>query len=499
VRAHGLNGLVIRYILQASACQQLIGYTVFYGNYIMTFSASFDALTAALANNWQAGPRTLTVAQLADLKAVLVTLGKSGNLTEALSLLDSSLSWALGNLAFTPEVQALVSATRASYVAQVAKPTELLGLNAFPYLLRTPPGSLPEGDHISWLMPDGTRGDILKSPSGSAVTTLTLASGYTFGMATGAGDSTLYGNSGVNYLVGAAGNDTLVGQASDDILYGNYGDDALWGNGGNDQLFGGMGDNKLYGGTGNDTLKTEAGADLLDGGTGHDILKSGAGDDQLWGGVGDDQLYGEAGADLLYGGAGRDLLDGGDGTDLLDGGIDYDVLQGGAGDDTLWGQGGWDTLYGGTGNDTLYGGADSDTLYGGLGNNLLAGGDGNDLLVSEGGNDELWGGNGWDYYALSSKAGKTSVYLQDDERGGEDIAFDVMPTLFEKLGNDLVLKLSADSTTIAKGWFADGENTLMFAGIGYLTTSQLNSLWADKSVGYALSPKDTQPFMAVLA
>ena len=80
------------------------------------------------------------------------------------------------------------------------------------------------------------------------------------------------------------GHDRLEGGAGDDSLFGNSGDDVLDGGAGNDMIFGSLGDDIVRGGAGNDALSGGSGADrfVFDSiGDGVDVISDFGGGDVL--------------------------------------------------------------------------------------------------------------------------------------------------------------------------------------------------------------------------
>ncbi|MEB2328388.1 MAG: type I secretion C-terminal target domain-containing protein, partial [Pseudomonas sp.] len=175
------------------------------------------------------------------------------------------------------------------------------------------------------------------------------------GLAGGAGDDVLTGNTLDNYLAGGAGSDTLVGGEGDDVLDGGIGADILQGGIGDDVLIGGAGADALEGGSGMDiadysadgvgiTVDLESGAPGIGGLAAGDTYLDMEG---VIGGSGDDLLAGDTQDNYLDGGLGDDVLSGGGGDDVLIGGLGDDSMTGGAGRDTfVWraGDNGSDTI-----------------------------------------------------------------------------------------------------------------------------------------------------------
>jgi Ca2+-binding RTX toxin-like protein len=152
----------------------------------------------------------------------------------------------------------------------------------------------------------------------------------------------------------------------------------------------------------------------------------------LTGGAGDDVIVGLGGDDTIDGGTGADTIDGGAGNDTLDGGTNNDTVAGGDGDDTIDGGTGNDTLSGGLGNDTVTGGDGNDTVVGGeyvdcaVVDPCTAGADGTDQLTGDAGDDTLVGGNYLDCSAGAEPAtagsdGADTIYGGNGTTTGDTI------------------------------------------------------------------------------
>ncbi|MFO1401338.1 MAG: YqiA/YcfP family alpha/beta fold hydrolase [Steroidobacteraceae bacterium] len=267
----------------------------------------------------------------------------------------------------------------------------------------------------------------------------------------------------------AAGAGSLTGTAGNDVLTGGTGNDFLDGLGGNDTL---------DGRAGNDVLRGGAGTDSLLGGEGSDVLDGGAGSDTMGGGAGDDTYYVDATGDVTTESAGAGL----DGvysavTRTLAANIELLFLTGtGAPNGTgnglanlLRGNGAANTLAGGGGRDILEGGAGNDTLSNASGNTLLSGGSGADRLTGAAGNDLLVGGTGNDALATGSGA---DVILFNKGDGADTVAASTMrdntlslgggaryaDLLFQRSGNDLILKLGAGDQVTFTGYYTGTSN-----------------------------------------
>jgi Ca2+-binding RTX toxin-like protein len=152
----------------------------------------------------------------------------------------------------------------------------------------------------------------------------------------------------------------------------------------------------------------------------------------LTGGGGDDVIVGLGGDDTIDGGTGADTIDGGAGNDTIAGGTNNDTVAGGDGDDTIDGGTGNDTLSGGLGNDTVTGGDGTDTVVGGeyvdcaVVDPCTAGADGTDQLSGDAGDDTLVGGNYLDCSAGAEPAtagsdGADTIYGGNGTTNGDTI------------------------------------------------------------------------------
>ncbi|MEO8240792.1 MAG: calcium-binding protein [bacterium] len=200
------------------------------------------------------------------------------------------------------------------------------------------------------------------------------------------GDDTLIGMGGSDLLQGDNGNDLMYGDANPFVQGGNVaqGDDTLTGGAGNDTMFGGWGNNTLYGGDGYDTGDYTGFFDDF-GNTSYRMVA------YNWAGMvtvyASDTATGTeyvaatdtiSGVEVLWGTANGDRME-----------ARFEFAPGDFPGDEFHGGGGRDTLYGSIGVDAIYGGEDADFLWDG----------GNSQPV---GADLLNGGNGNDYYTVSS-------------------------------------------------------------------------------------------------
>jgi Ca2+-binding RTX toxin-like protein len=320
-------------------------------------------------------------------------------------------------------------------------------------------------------------------------------------------DNILTGNSGSNTLTGGAGNDTLSGGTGADTMLGGFGNDTYtvdntsdvvtenasegtdlvnssvtYTIGGNVEnliltgssalnatgntldniLTGNSGSNTLTGSGGNDTLDPgSAGTDSLIGGTGDDtyILNRSSGVTMTESaGQGIDTVSASVTAtlgsqiELLFltgstaingtGNTLNNLLRGNTGNNTLAGSTGIDILEGGSGTDILSDSGGITLLNGGAGTDTLTSGTTSDLLIGGTGNDALTTGAGADLLAFN-------LGDGQDTVAASTTKDNT-VSLGGGARYAD--------LLFQKTGNDLILKVGASDQITFTGYYTSTSN-----------------------------------------
>ena len=325
--------------------------------------------------------------------------------------------------------------------------------------------------------------------------------------ATGNGlDNVLTGNTGINTLNGGAGNDTLNGGSGNDTMLGGAGDDVyvvaqagdvvteldaegtdlvqssvthtlssfvenltLTGSS-NVNAIGNTLDNLLFGNTGTNTLTGNAGNDTLDGGGGSDTMVGGDGDDTYY-----SDLTGEAiteatdqGLDRVYSAAtqtlaanvemlfltGSDLINGtgNAASNLLRGNEVRNVLVGGGGIDILEGGGGNDSLSN-TGGGLFNGGGGNDTLTGGAGHDLFIGGSGNDAITTSTGRDVIAFnlGDGTDTVSSSTTLDNTLSI------GGGATYADL---LFERSGNNLILKVGASAQITLTNYYTGSNHSL---------------------------------------
>jgi Ca2+-binding RTX toxin-like protein len=319
------------------------------------------------------------------------------------------------------------------------------------------------------------------------------------------GDNVLLGNSGANTLTGGGGNDTLDGAGGADTLTGGTGNDiyvrdntgdvlnelasegtdtvqtnltyTLLGNFENLTLTGtsainGTGnalDNILTGNGANNTLTGSGGNDTLDGGGGTDTMLGGAGNDTYFVDISADVTTENAseGADLVNSAVTRTLganiemlfLTGTAGNSAT-GNTLANLLRGNSGINVIAGAGGTDILEGKDGNDTLSNTSGNTLLNGGLGTDTLTGTSNNDILIGGLGNDALTTGTGADIIVFNKGDGADTVAVSTTKDntlavGGGALYADL---LFQKTGNDLILKVGAADQITFTGYYASASN-----------------------------------------
>lgn len=317
-------------------------------------------------------------------------------------------------------------------------------------------------------------------------------------------DNMLTGNSGINTLTGGAGNDTLNGGSGNDTMLGGSGDDTyvvaqsgdvvteLDGEGtdlvqssathtlssfvenltltgaSNVNATGNALDNLLFGNTGNNTLTGHAGNDTLDGGSGTDTMVGGDGDDTYYSDVsgevitevanqGLDRVVSSAtqtlaaNVEMLFltgasqingtGNTSSNLLCGNDVRNVFSGGGGIDILEGAGGNDSLSNTGGG-LFNGGLGNDSMSGGAGHDLYIGGTGSDTVTTGTGRDIIVFN-------LGDGADTVSSSTTQDNTLSI------GGGATYADL---LFERTGNNLVLRVGATDQITLTNYYASTSN-----------------------------------------
>jgi len=318
----------------------------------------------------------------------------------------------------------------------------------------------------------------------------------------GAGDDRIDGKGDDDRVFGGAGRDSLSGGNGNDLIDGGQDDDQLFGGDGNDVLEGQAGNDVLHGDAGNDMLTGGEGANLLDGGAGNDRLNSlgrGARDTML-GGEGDDTYalaYGTT-ADVTSSAVDSSTtsndvylatpFDGATSSDVRqtwtinDAGGTTDelrfsgsaitaastlirstatgftitganlnvVIENAVNSNGLAGAGAIEQVTLGDGTTYSFSQLKSESLRATTGNDSIVGFGGDDTLDGGAGNDTLVGGRGSDTYRFGRGGGQdviTDVFGDNDrvEFGPGITAADL---LFERSGNDLVVKISGSTDSL---------------------------------------------------
>ncbi|MBS0419786.1 MAG: DUF2974 domain-containing protein [Proteobacteria bacterium] len=300
-------------------------------------------------------------------------------------------------------------------------------------------------------------------------------------------DNTLSGGSGADTLMGGAGNDTYVVDNTGDIVTENTGEGTdlvqagatytLSNNVENLTLTG----SSAINGTGNsldNILTGNSVNNTLTGGDGNDALNGGAGTDTMAGGLGDDIYYVDVSTDVTNENAneGLDTVNSGvtrtlasniellflTGTSAINGTGNTlaNLIRGNSANNTLAGGGGVDILEGGSGNDTLSNASGNGLFNGGIGTDTLTGAANNDLLIGGTGNDALTTGAGADIIAFNLGDGVDTVAASTTKDntlslGGGTRYADL---LFQKSGNDLILKVGASDQITFTGYYTSTSN-----------------------------------------
>ena len=247
----------------------------------------------------------------------------------------------------------------------------------------------------------------------------------------GAGDDSIFANTG---------RDTINGGAGNDFIYGDSGNDSINGGDGNDTLFGGAGLDTLTGGNGNDifVFNSTSSADVItDYTSGKDKIKL-AGSSVISTSVSGSDLIlnlGNSNSIRIKNGKDKNITiidkDGNETTKNYTNAtlkitnstkspvtLASNVLTANAASRTtavkITGNSLANIIIGGSGNDTLYGGVGNDSISGNAGNDKIYGGSGNDTLWGGAGNDSLWGNNGADTFVYSSGEGNDVIFGFDN-------------------------------------------------------------------------------------
>jgi Ca2+-binding RTX toxin-like protein len=323
--------------------------------------------------------------------------------------------------------------------------------------------------------------------TGNALDNVLMGNGVNNTLTGGAGNDTLNGGGGSDIMVGGSGNDTYTvdvtgdvvteaagegtdlvrssasytigsnvenltltgtntingtGNTLDNILIGNDVNNTLTGGAGNDTLIGGLGTDTMIGGAGNDTYDVNVSTDVTteNAGEGIDLVNSSV-TRTLAGNIEMLFLTG-TGANNATGNTLGNLLRGNTSNNALVGGGGLDVLEGGGGNDILSNTSGNTLLNGGAGTDTLTGASNNDLLIGGIGNDALTTGSGADIIAFN-------KGDGLDTVVASTAKDNTLSI-----GGGSQYA----DLLFQKSGNDLILKVGASDQITLTGYYASTSN-----------------------------------------
>jgi trimeric autotransporter adhesin len=303
------------------------------------------------------------------------------------------------------------------------------------------------------LDPGSAGTDVLIGGAGDDTYIVTRSSGITITENSGEGSDTVnasvthtLGSNLENLLLTGGGAINGTGNTANNILTGNSGNNTLTGSGGNDILDPGTaGTDSLVGGTGDDTyiINRSTGVTITESaGQGIDTVSAtvtstlGANIDLLFlGGASAINGTGNTLSNLLRGNGMNNTLNSAGGIDILEGGGGTDTLS----NATSPGK----TLFnGGAANDTITATANNDLLIGGTGNDALTTGQGADIIVFN-------LGDGQDTVAVSTTTDNTLSI------GGGALYADL---LFQKSGNDLLLKIGATDQITFTGYYTSASN-----------------------------------------
>jgi Ca2+-binding RTX toxin-like protein len=367
------------------------------------------------------------------------------------------------------------------------------------------------GDVVTELAGEGT--DLVNASVTYTITgdveNLTLSGSTAISGTGNALDNALTGNSGSNTLSGGVGNDTLdPGSAGTDVLQGGAGNDiyvvtrttgiTITENSGEgiDRVNASV-THTLAANVENLTL-TGSGAINGTGNTLDNALTGNSGSNTLSGGAGNDTLDpGSAGTDVLTGGTGNDTYvvsrttgitfteNANEGIDRMDASVtktlasNFEILfltgssaingtgntlanylRGNGGNNTLAGGGGMDILEGGGANDILSNTSGKTLFNGGAGTDTLTGSSANDLLIGGAGNDALTTGSGADIIVFNKGDGLDTVAASTTKDNTLSLGGGVLyaDLLFQKTGNDLILKIGASDQVTFTGYYASASN-----------------------------------------
>ena len=312
------------------------------------------------------------------------------------------------------------------------------------------------GTHATFggnVVTDSTAGVAAGYPGPSGVTGVEDQSNVTF----------LAGNdfSDANTGVKVAGDVTATGTSLVNGTFdwdGGAGNDTIFGNSGDNMIDGGGGVDAMTGGAGNDTYVVDNAGDVVteSANEGTDTVLSTA-HLRLTANVENLTLQGSA--DLqAYGNTLANTITGNDGSNLLDGGAGADVMSGGAGSDAYFVDNAGDVVIenAGEGSDVVFSTAHlrltenveylvlqgSDNLQG-AGNsltNILVGNAGSNILDGAAGADAMFGGDGNDAYFVDN-AGDATIENADE---GNDVVFSTAHMRLSANVEYLVLQGSAN-------------------------------------------------------
>lgn len=300
-------------------------------------------------------------------------------------------------------------------------------------------------------------------------------------------NNVLDGGTGADTMLGGSGNDTYVVDNASDVVTENTSEGTDLVQSSITYTLGNNVENLILTGTNAINATGNTLDNILTGNTVNNTLTGGAGNDTLDGGAGTDTMIGGTGNDIYYVDATTDVT-----TEAANEGIDTvnssvtltlaaniellfqtgstaingtgnalaNLLRGNTANNTLASAGGTDILEGGAGNDTLSNTSDNTLLNGGAGTDTLTGTANNDLLIGGTGNDALTTGQGADIIAFNKGDGQDTVAVSTTKDntlsigGGTNYA----DMLFQKSGNNLILKVGASDQITFTNYYANTAN-----------------------------------------